>query len=97
MISTWTTKTEFPSYEELFYHPPVPRRGSRAYDASRLDAFMDVNNLDTDEHEGPIRELLEEMREWYIEQGEEVESKLHKVCQIALIVPFHGDDFLYGN
>lgn len=36
--------------------------------------------FDAEEHEGPIRELMEEMREWYIEQFEEAEVKAQKVC-----------------
>lgn len=39
---------------------------------------MGMDHLDA-EDEGDIRELLDEMREWYIEQAEEEETRLEKV------------------
>ena len=62
----------------------MPQRVSRAFDASQFggfNAFTRMDALDA-EDEGDIRELLDEMREWYVEQAEEEELKLHKVCSL---------------
>ncbi|KAL5514433.1 hypothetical protein ACEPAG_2521 [Sanghuangporus baumii] len=67
---TWTERNAFPSYEDLFYRPPMPE--AKAYTPKILDSLTGE-----DENEGPIRALLDEMRDWY-EQSEESESRFCK-------------------
>lgn len=60
----------FPSYEDLFYQPPVPD----------VDQEPKVMNgfLHDDDEEGTIRDFLDEMRDWYLEQSEESVSRFQK-------------------
>lgn len=68
---TWTERNEFPSYEDLFYRPSISE--SEACEPVIMDGFV------CQEDEGPIRALLDEMRDWYEGQSEEAESRIHKV------------------
>ncbi|KAI5119074.1 hypothetical protein M0805_005492 [Coniferiporia weirii] len=79
--------SEFPSYEDLFYRPPMPMPSlslsgpyphSHPRTAEPIGLLLD-NRVRGDENEGPLRELLDEMRDWFIEHSaSEAERRLHK-------------------
>ncbi|PAV19174.1 hypothetical protein PNOK_0601800 [Pyrrhoderma noxium] len=69
---------DFPSYEDLFYRPPsasfpdFTRTGDAQFDALGMAT---TTTLCDEEHEAPIRALLDEMRDWYCEQDFERRQK----------------------
>ncbi|THH06865.1 hypothetical protein EW145_g3787 [Phellinidium pouzarii] len=70
--------SEFPSYEDLFYRPPMPDNPDNPNCPQSPAQVVLDNRVCEDENEGTIRELLNEMRDWILEHPSEVGRRLQK-------------------
>ncbi|KAH8115878.1 hypothetical protein DFH11DRAFT_1243393 [Phellopilus nigrolimitatus] len=81
----WNEAKDFPTYEDLFYRPPSLEHSELQRPSGPI---VVENRLPDDDNEAPLRALLDEMRDWCVENSDEVFKRLNK----PLPAPPESDD-----
>lgn len=75
----WLRHDDFPRYEDLF-HRPRARSSSKGVRGVQVSVVERAQSFD---HESALRDLLHEMRDWYVDNTDEACRRLNKVCILS--------------